>query len=1385
MKRVLSTFLVLLMVFSTILPTTAFAADTETAIGYSEDVPITEDAPESTPGVTAPEDMPEATPTEAPEADPGEAPPEDGAEETPGDISGEAPAVDGGGPAISLFSGFVGEDNEYYTKIRLTVTDRQGYPLSGVVYGLYRTNGTLVEYLTTDYYGVAVSSDVPVDTDYYLIEITPPTGYAPNTDRRDIILTEVCAPSRIDISVEYDPIMGRIEVIKVDEYGNPLPGAGFYVYSESTGQLVDTIITGQDGTATTALLPYGWYELYEYLVPEGYDGGGYYMARIEYEGETATVYVTNQLSRAYVRVYKTGEDERKIQGAVFSIYTAGGQWVEDVTTNSSGYAYSSALLLGEYYLVEKSVPDGYKIDAEPHYFTLSYSWQTVYIDLVNERAGNPGRLKIIKTDENENPLSGVTFGLYRAWDGKKLAELTTGADGTVESGLLIPQDYYLVELVGKDGYEYNSGQIAFTVNQSGSTVVVVVVNPKARVFGKVRIIKQDDAGNLLPGARFGLYCGKGNLLQEMITGADGTATSGILNAGDYYLVELAGIPGYTADTGQHPVTISENNVTVPITVINPRITGSVKVIKTDEDGEPLPGVAFGIYKDGGKIAELTTGEDGTAASGALYYGAYELRELSTAPGYELLDISIPFSILTDGAVIEIPITNPLIYGGVSILKTDGGENTPVMEVSAMTADNPLSGAVFGVYTEQGQLIAELTSGEDGRAEMSGLVMGGYFLREHAAPEGFAPIEYDIPFSITAQGEVIEITVPNVAGSGTLQVMKSGEDEEYLSGVVFEVYRASDNELITEITTDENGEAEVTLPLGAYYLLETRTAEGYRLPDGGFSFALTEHGATVELPIQNQKEPPAEPDPGAIKVIKKAEGTDALLSGAVFGVYDAATDTKVAELTTGTDGTTVTGELPAGTYYLTEQAAPEGFILDESRIDAVIKSGEVTEITVINKPVPPAEPTTGKIQLIKKSEGTGALLTGAVFGVYEAGTDIKVAELTTDKNGEAVTGELPAGAYYLREIKAPSGFILSTEKTGATVKAGETVTITITNAPTPSDEPDPPAPGTVKVIKKAEDTDKQLSGAVFAIYRASDDKKVAEITTGKNGTASYELEAGRYYLLEKTAPEGYKLSTDKISFTIKSGETKEITVTNTPKDADEPDTGSLYLVKKAEGTGARLPGAVFGVYKTSGNAKVTEITTDSDGEALYELEPGSYYLRELKAPSGYILESVSIPFTVKVDSTVRVEVTNMREQANGNVKLIKRGPDGEAVDGAVFGIYKASDNTKVAEIISGADGTALQTLAPGAYYLLEKTAPAGYTLTTDKYSFTITSGQTVEVRAVNQRTAPAPNPPGVEEIPKTGETFPYGTYALAALFMALALLCGVMLYKERGKKITAN
>lgn len=1421
MKKISALFLALCMALTLFVPLTGFAStgDIETDSGSSEVVTSIEAEGEPAPDTTL----------------------------------GES-STDGG---IVALSGWEDGGNEFFTKIRLTVTDRSGNPIQGVVYGLYRTSdNSLVEYLTTDRYGVATSNDVPVETNYYLLEYSTPEGFLPNTEPKYIDLEEICAPSRVDEYVVYDPITGYIKVIKSDEDGNPMSDIGFYVYRSDTWSLVDTIYTDSDGEAVTTLLPYGLYELYEFDYPDDIAGGDYYSRDIEYDGETHEIYITNYRACGDVYVSKTGNNGRKIQGAVFSIYRVGpngDEWMEDIATSSSGYAYSSYMPLGDYYLVEKSVPSPYVFDDTRHDFSISYNYQTVYFNLTNNREGENGQIRVVKIDDGINPvpLSGVVFGLYRAWDGKKLTELTTNADGIAEYSL-IPDDYYLVELSGKTGYTMASGQIPFTIDGSGDTVIKTVVNPKIRIFGKVKVIKADDAGQPISDVRFGVYCHAGNLLEEITTGTDGTATSGVLNEGTgYYLMELESAPGHLSDTEtQYPFSITTNNVVVPVSVTNPRITGGVKIIKDDGEGYPLSGVVFGIYKDGVKLTELTTSGDGTATSGPLYYGSdYELRELSTVDGYELITTPITFSILEQDVIIEIPISNPLILGGVTIIKVDAEDMpqeemaqdiAPQMALMEVTEASPMAGAVFGLYNDKGQKIAELTVDETGRASYYGLPKSGYYLKEQTPPEGFVLLDELIPFSINEQNENVEIVVPNARGFGEIKIIKSGENE-MLPGVVFELYSAANDELLMELTTGEDGTFSQELPLGRYYLIEKSTVPGYALPSGPITFTLTTEGATVELPLQNQKEPA--PEGGKIKLIK-ADATDGekLLPGAVFGVYRASDDEKVAELVTGSDGTATSPALPEleQGYYLRELTPPASYEPLTDEIPIEVKDGEMVEITVENTPATPA-PDTGILEIIKKSD-TGVRLQGAVFGVYRASDDQKITELTTDLNGRA-TYELPAGDYYCKEIKC-EGYVLITDKLPVRVAAGETKTLTVTNTPieTPTDPP-----GTLKIIKKSEGGE-LLSGAVFGIYRKSDDKKVAEVTTDENGEASVKLPEGDFYCKELSAPEGYQLLTEKTSVSITSETTKEITIINKP--LPDEDMGRILIVKKAASTGRLLEDAVFGVYLTSNNEKVAELTTDSSGEASIMLPLSSYYLKELRAPSGgYVLETAKIPFKLTSEGvTVKVEVTNT--QGRGTVRLVKTGAEGEAVSGAVFSLYQ-QDGTLIAELISGKDGTAIYDLPIGSFYIVEKTAAVGYRLDTQRYSFDISNGKTTDVKVVNQKIqgtvevyfrhvqdgrelAPmksltanigtdyikwmrdnkyenmlidgytllrtdypsslviidgklvvtlwydSPTPTGIT-IPKTGETPPYGNYAIAALCMGIAGICGVMLFRGRRKR----
>jgi uncharacterized surface anchored protein len=209
------------------------------------------------------------------------------------------------------------------------------------------------------------------------------------------------------------------------------------------------------------------------------------------------------------------------------------------------------------------------------------------------------------------------------------------------------------------------------------------------------------------------------------------------------------------------------------------------------------------------------------------------------------------------------------------------------------------------------------------------------------------------------------------------------------------------------------------------------------------------------------------------------------------------------------------------------------------------------------------------------------------------------------------------------------------------------------------------PGKLLITVKSDG--EKTSGVVLTLYETMTDMVVIKMITDIYGEASIALPAGEYYLRQVEVPAGYKLNTDRIGVSVKSGGIKEIPITvekipaptpePTPKPASKPAVkpaaptpkpnpqGSLQIAVQAEQSGNPLSGAIFGVFRVSDNAKITELTTDADGAASIALDPAEYYLRELKSPYGYINEPARIRFSVSNGAAVKVEVTNQRD---GNI-----------------------------------------------------------------------------------------------------------------------------------------
>ena len=600
--------------------------------------------------------------------------------------------------------------------------------------------------------------------------------------------------------------------------------------------------------------------------------------------------------------------------------------------------------------------------------------------------------------------------------------------------------------------------------------------------------------------------------------------------------------------------------------------------------------------------------------------------------------------------------------------------------------------------------------------------------------------------------------------GKITLTKTDESAaKKLAGAEFDLYRVKTEDETADvkinsaalITNDQGVITVEDLEPGEYYFVETKAPKGYATPTGDDAKTETKEvvagpatapGATVSMTNKEEAK-------GKITLTRTDKSAAKKLAGAEFDLYRVKTGDETADvrintqtLTTDAQGTITVNDLEPGEYYFVETKAPKGYVTptgDAAKTETkTVEAGQAT-LDPLTVEMTNTEEAKGEITLTKTDKSKAKNLAGAEFDLYRVKTgdetaDVKIntQTLTTDAQGTITVNDLEPGEYYFVETKAPDGYVTPIGDAAKTetrvVEAGKTSLDPLTVSMTNTEE----AKGTIILTKEGTDKEK-LAGAEFDLYlvRTLLDKKINDspLETDENGQIIVTgLEPGVYYFKETKAPKGYLTPTGDDAKTetrtVEAGQATldplEISMTNT-----EEAKGMITLIK----TGAdeeMLVGAEFDLYrvKTGDEEKDAKINSESlvtNGQGkivVSDLEPGSYYFVETKAPEGYVTpegdaaktETKTVEAGQATLEPLTVEMTNTGE-AKGTIILTKEGKDSAKLAGAEFDLYRVKTGDETADVkineqtlITGEDGTiTIEDLEPGTYYFVETKAPKGY------------------------------------------------------------------------------
>ena len=996
-----------------------------------------------------------------------------------------------------------------------------------------------------------------------------------------------------------------------------------------------TVTTGADGTVDVQLMP-GVYTVTEQSI-DRYEPQSVQRVTIV-SGHTATVTFNNTLKRGSLEIIKNSEDNL-VEGVKFHLYgtSLSGLPVDEyAVTDENGVArFENVLISGEtpYTVEEVDTAVRYVV---PESQTAPIEWEKVtsrsFTNILKKF-----NVTVTKSDaetgtaQGDASLAGAVYGIYK---GEELIDTyTTDENGQFTTDYYICDDDWTIrEISPSEGYLLDT-----TIHHIGAEPELYTVERNSTandvteqiIKGNIAIIKHTDDGETQietpeTGATFEVYlkaAGSYDAAKEterdiLTCDENGFAQTKDMPYGVYVVEQTSGWEGREL-MKPFEVFISKDGQTYRYLINNANFESYIKIVKKDaETGATIPyaGAGFQIYDPNGELVTMTftypevttidtfyTTADGYLITPqTLEYGTgYSIVEVQAPYGYVLNSEPVYFDVTQDGSaeesgitVIEVVRSNMAQKGTITVSKS-GEVFTSVSENNGMYqpvfAVQGLEGAVYeitaaeDIYTldgtlraSKGEVVDTITTGTDGTAKSKELYLGKYEVKEITAPYGMVLNDEIHAVELVYAGQNIAVTETETSFYNERQRV---EIDLVKSLETDEAYGVGNNGEIFDVT------------FGLYAETDLTAADGTVIPADGL----------IEI----------------ISLDENGKGT-------------------------------VNSDLPFGSYYVKELSTNSAYVLNEQKYPVHFEyAGQDTAVVHLSAndgETIENEIIYGSVSGLKSDED-GNALGGAVIGIFKTGTEEFTKEnaiqtTTSADDGSFSFEKVPYGTWVIREIESPTGFVLSEEEIAVTVgKVDEVVEIELVNYF---------IKGNIELTKvDADYPDNKLTGAVFEVYADTngngefdkDDKLCGEMTELEGGIYQMtELRYGKYFVREKTAPDGFVLDDGVYGVSIEENG-KTYTVENKAGVGfiNDAQKGSLKIVKTS--SDGKVEGFSFRV--TSADGYDQTFKTDKNGEIFIEdLRIGEYTVSEVSdsASAGYILPADK-QATVKTDSTTIVEMHN--------------------------------------------------------------------------------------------------------------------------------------------------